>query len=254
MFVALATSQAGALTSAPSFSGGALAVVESAPVRSLIATTVAGRVAAQTGASAAALEPIVDAAVGRALENQAVRGEIQAAAGSLESELLAGRATRLTLALPRIGPALSRAVLTRDPRLAYVLDRLGTVTVVDVPIAPGVAADLHALARASQDAALLGVLAAALAALALILSQERRRTLRWLGLGALVSGLAAVGAYLLGRQLVTGAFSAPAAAAAAGSAWHAALGGLEGSGLLLALAGAGVAALGTLAGALRPRG
>lgn len=250
MLVALLAAHASALADAPTFANGAVSLVRSGPVRTLIVDTISPRVQAQVG-SATNVRPLVSQAVGAALSNPQVTGEIQTAAATLQSELITGQATQLTLSLPSIGPAMAHTLQARSPQLAYLVSRLGTVTVVDVPIPSGAASTIHAVAQLAQDAGLLAILAAALAGLALILSVNRRATLIGLGLGAVASGLVAVGICIFGRGLVIGAFTAPAAATAAGATWHLLVRGLENSGLLLAAAGAAVVVLSALAGLSR---
>lgn len=232
------------VVSPQTFSGRALSVVRAGPVESLIVQQATGRVLAAVGAQPG-VRPVVDAAVRDALSNSLVTREIQVAAGSLQTQLVSGTAGSLTLTLPNLGPSIAAGVRSTSPQLAYVADRIGTITVVDVPIPPAASQTIHVVATAARDWPLLLVIALALVLLALILGPDRARTVRALGLGAIASGLLVVAIYLVGRGSVVSRFSAQDARAAAGAVWRIYLGGLETWGLLLAAAGAIVAVAAT---------
>ena len=240
MLVTLLAQYANALTNSSSFSSRAVTVVQSGPVESLIVDTVTGRLLDEVGGGAS-LQPIVADGVRQALSNGRITGEVRAAAQSLQSQLASGQANALTLTLPDVGAAIAPAIEPRSPQLAEAVSRVGTITVLDVRIPPKASSAIHDLAVLGRDSSLLIVFTVALAALALILSPDRPRTLLGLGLGAVVSGLLAAALYLVGRELVVDQFSSPAAQTAARAAWGVYLGGIETSGLVVAAVGAVVA-------------
>ena len=252
ILITLLAHYAHALTSSSGFSSKAVTVVHSGAVESLIVNAVTGRIDAEVG-NQPSLQPLIQEAVHQALSNGAITAEVRAAAQSLQNQLASGQANALTLALPDAGPAIAQAVQSQSPQLAEAVGRIGTITVVSVRIPPTAASAIHDLEVLGRDSSLLVVLSAALVALALILSPDRRRTLLGLGLGAVVSGLLATAIYLVGRELVVDQFSAPAAQTAARAAWSVYLGGLETSGLVLAAIGAGVAITAGLLGRARSR-
>jgi hypothetical protein len=245
MLVTLLAHYARVFANASSFSGRALSVVHSGAVESLIVNSVTNRVVGEAGVQATA-RPMIEQGVREALSNRQITAEIRATAATLQSELVSGHANALTLTLPDIGPATAASLESRSPQLADVVSRVGTVTVVDVRVPSAAATATHDLAVVGRDSSLLIVFSAAMIALALILSPDRRRTLLGLGLGAFAAGLLAAAIYLVGHALVVDQLSVPAARTAAGAAWDAYLGGLESSGLLLAGIGAVVAALAVL--------
>jgi hypothetical protein len=219
-------------------------------MRSLIADDIVGRLMA-AGANSSSAQPLVAEAVRETLTDGPVTAEIRAAAASLQSQLLSGHASSLTLTLPELGPGIASSLESRSPELAAEVERIGTITVVDVRIPPSAAQAVNDIAYLGRDATLLIVLTVALGVLALLLSCDRGRTLVGLAAGACVSGLLAVAAYLGGHELVVNEFSSQTAQTAAGVVWSTYLGGLEGLGLVIAGLGAAVGATGVLLGAGR---
>jgi hypothetical protein len=227
------------LVSSANFSSRAVNVVQTPAVESLIVGIVTDRLVADAG-NESSVRPVIEDAVREVLSNGQITGQIRAAATSLQSELVSGTATRLTLALSGLGSPLASKIQSESPELAAEVRNLSTITVLDVPIPATNATAIHDLAGVARDSSLLLVLSAALIALALLLSPRRARTLRGLGLGVLLSGLVAVAVYLVGRGLVLDEFSAMAARTAAGAAWSTYLGGLETWGFVLAGIGAAI--------------
>jgi hypothetical protein len=241
MLVALLASYANhALVSPGNFSNRAVSVLRTGDVESLVVQTVTDRLVADAG-DEVRLRPVIQAAVLQAVSSAEVDREFRLAAESLHSELVSETPDELTLTLPNIGSSIASSIGSDNPELAEKVRDIGTITVLNVPIPPSDAKDIHDLVRAGQDSSALFIGAAILALLALIISPNRRRTLIGLGLGAAVSGLVAVVIYLAGRGIVVNEFSSEDAQTAARAAWNAYLGGLETWGLILAGVGALVA-------------
>ena len=240
------------LVDSSSFSSEAVRVVQTVTVESFIVDSVTNRVVAEVG-DQPAVRPLVNAGVHEALSHPQITDEIRRAAATLETELASGHASALTLTLPDAGSPIAATIRPRSPELADAVSRVGTITVLDVHIPSSAGSAIHDLAIVGRDSSLLIVFSAAMAALALILSCERRRTMSWLGLGALVSGLIAAGIYIIGRTVLVNQFSGSAARTAAHAVWSVYLGGLEGSGLVIAAIGAVVAALAILSRRRRRR-
>ena len=249
IFVTLLANYANVLANSSSFSDRAVSVVRTGAVEALIVDAVTRRVEDEVGYDPS-LQPLIKDAVRQAVSNGQITGEIRAAAGSLQSQLASGQASALILTLPDAGSAVASTIRSRSPQLADVVSRVGTITVLDVPIPSTAATAIHDLATAGRDSSLLIVFSVAMVCLALLLSPDRRRTLVGLGLGAVVSGLLGTAIYLVGRGIVVNEFSTPSARTAARAAWSVYLGGLESSGLVLAGLGALVAVVAVL---LRPR-
>ncbi|MDA8069262.1 MAG: hypothetical protein M0T77_11730 [Actinomycetota bacterium] len=248
MPVTLASEYAAQVLGSPGgFSGRAVTVVESSGVDSLVVGAVTNRVMALTGGQSG-VQPIVQEAVRTALASPQVIASVQNAAASLQRELVAGSASTLTLTLPGIGSSAAPVVAATSPALAAALRNLGPVTVVSIRVPHTYAKLAHGLGNVARESSPLLVLTGALILSALLLSPRRARTLRVLGLGALLCGLLAIGVAGVGRGLAVNAFSAASARLVAGVMWSTYLGGLEAWGLVMAGAGAGVTGVGVLAG------
>jgi hypothetical protein len=230
------------LVNSSSFANRAVSLVQTPGVESMISGIVTSRVVADAGHQTS-VQPLIESAVGEALSNTQISTDVRDAAASLQSQLVSGTATRLTLSLPDVGPSIAASIESRSPALADEVRNLGTITVVDVQIPPTEATVVHDLADASRDSVLLVILSIALVVLALLLSPSRARTLRALGIGAAISGLLAVAVYLVGRGIVVNEFSAGDAQTAAGAVWSTYIGGLETWGFVLAGIGALIAGL-----------
>lgn len=231
------------------FAGRALSVVRTDPVESLIVSNVARRLVASAGSQVTenSVRPLIDEAVRAALASEEVAAQVRDAAASLQRQLLSGQPSGLTLRLPEIGPAVAASVQSRSPQLAAEAETLGSITVVAVRIPPSAAQALNDLAYLGRDATLLIILTIALAALALLLSPNRRRTLIGVGAGACLSGLLAAAAYLGGREVVLSEFSSEDARIVASATWSVFLGGLEALAFGLAAGGAAAATVAAVA-------
>lgn len=232
------------LVNSTSFSQRAVTVVHAGPVESLIVDTVTNRLLAYVG-DQTSLRPTIEQGVREALSNQQISDAIRAAATTLQHELVSGNANALTLTLPDVGSAIASRIEPVSPQLADEVARIGTITVLDVPIPPAAATAMNDLATVGRNFTLLLVVTVAMVALALLISPDRGRTLIVLGLTAFASGALAVAVYLGGRGIVVNEFSSQDARTAAQTAWNVYIGGLESTGFVLA----GIGAVAALAGA-----
>jgi hypothetical protein len=246
ILVTLLAHYAQTLVDPAGFANKAVAVVHTQGVESIIASTVDDRIVSEVR-GASTVEPEISSAVSEALASEQVSTDIREAAVSLQSQLVSGRATSLTLALPDFGSSLASSIESRSALLADEVRNLGTVTVLNVPIPSSDATLIHDLARAGNDFSLLIILSVALAALALLISPTRARTLRGLGVGVTLVGLVAAAAYLIGRGIVANEFSPGDARTAADAVWNTYLGSLEVWGFVLAGGGVVVAVVASTA-------
>jgi hypothetical protein len=227
------------LVSSDGFSSRVVSMLHESAVQSLVVQAVTNRLPINAGD--AALQPVLQSAVTRAMSSSLVDQDFRAAAQSLHSQLVSGTANQLVLTLPGIGSAIASSIDTGNPELDAAVRNIGTVTVLDVGIPPSDASDIHDLVSFGKDDVEFLIAALILLSLALIISPRRRGTLLGLAAGATVSGLLLVVIYLAGRGIVVNEFSDPDARTAAHAALSTYLGGLEVWGFVLAGLGAGVA-------------
>lgn len=255
MPVTLASEYAARVLESPSgFSSRAVTVVQTGSVDSLIVGAVTNRIVAYSDRVLAIsggpnrIQPLVADAVRAALASPELIAAVRTAAASLQRALTFGSAGVLTLTLPRVGAAVAATVAATSPALAAQLRSLGPITVVSVPIPPLAARFAHDLEGIARSSSLLLALTVTLIVSALLISPRRARTLRALGLGAVLCGVLAAGVYLIGRELAVSSFSAADARAVAGVVWRTYFGGLETWGLVAAGVGAGVTGVGVILG------
>ena len=99
------------------FANKAVAVVHTQGVQSIIASTVEDHIVSEVP-GASTVQPEISAAVGEALASQQVSADIREAAVSLQSQLVSGTATSLTLAAARpwVSTRLEHRVAQRAAR------------------------------------------------------------------------------------------------------------------------------------------
>jgi hypothetical protein len=246
MFVTLLALYANhTLVNSSGFSDRAVTLAHTGAVDALIVDTVTNRLMADVG-NEATLQPIIQDGVREVLSSAQISAAIRTAAASLQSELVSGHANSLTLTLPDLGSSIASNIKSTSPQLAAVVGRIGTVTVLDVPIPSSAARAIRTVSTVGRDSILLLILTVALAALALIITPDRGRTLIGLGLGAFASGLLAAAAYFVGSGVVVNEFSSQDARTAAQTAWNVYMGGLKTWGFVLAGIGAVTACVAAL--------
>jgi hypothetical protein len=148
----------------------------------------------------------------------------------------------VTLTVADVGTVLAAALQKLRPSLAAELESTGRVELVKRDIGSFGADLARAGDRIRLLAVFLFVLSVLLAAGALAVSPDRRRTVVDLGIGAAAVGVVLVVAYAVVRSLAVGPFEQPQDRAAAGAVWDAFLGDLRTAGWILAGSGAVVAA------------
>lgn len=241
ILVTLLAHYAQTLVNPNGFANKAVAVVRTQGVQAIIVGTVTDRIEAEAG-NAASVQPEIESAVSEAVASRQVSARVRDAALSLQNQLVSGNATSLTLTLPDVGSSIADSIASRSTVLADEVRNIGTITVLDVPIPSSDASLVHDLARIGDDFSLLIILSVALAALALLISPSRARTLRGLGIGVALGGALAAAVYVAGRGIVLDEFSSGEARTAAGAVWSTYLGRLETWGFVLVVLGLIVAA------------
>ena len=229
------------------FSTRATSLLQQPSVRSVIASRVAGEVAASVQVPSA-LQPVVgvaiDRAVGLAVGTSAFRQIFHRAIADLHRSVFDSGSDTVTLRLARVGELIIDEVRRVSPALAAQIPRSVADQVIE--ISGGDFGQATRAARAIERAHTMGVLlliAAGIAfVLAIAMAGERRRAVRYVGLAVLVDGVLVVAAYTLVRPVVLSRFAVGDDRSAAGAVWDAFLSGLRSDAVLLAAAGAVVAA------------
>ena len=189
----------------------------------------------------AAVRPLVRAAAGAIVGGPAFRALFRRAALDAHAALVHNEGGTILVnvadASVLVGAALER--LAPGPAARVDLQRVARL----LTIRPGgaVLAAVDTARRIYGLAGLAAVLALMAAAAAVWCSTDRLKTVRSLGLGLAGAGLLVVAAYLIGAA-VAGQIAAPGRAAAVRAVWRSFLGGLRTQALLVAVAGAIVAA------------
>ena len=231
-----------ALIDSEGFANRATATLDDPSVRDLIAERVTDRLVLTNRSELLAARPLIISAVSGIVGGGAFGGLFHKAALDVHRAVFDRDQDTITLTLVDVGTVAGEALEEVRPRLAAQIEEAGRVDVLSERVS-GVAGDLARLGHRVRVVAwvLLGLLAAA-AGGALAASGDRRRTVSQLGLAAIGAGLLVIVAYLIGRVVVLASFSDPQERAAVSAVWKGFLGDLRSLGLLIAGAGAVVAA------------
>lgn len=232
------------LSDSGQFSARATTVLDNPSVRSLIAARVAAQAIRSDGVSAA-FAPAVTRAVDVAIGTAAFRRIFTAAVADLHRSVFVGGSDTVTLRLAHVGKLVLDALRRTAPALAARVP--ASVSRQVTRISGGDLGQATRVARGVERAHTIGVLLLIVAGLVFLLAiaqaSERRRAAGQVGLALLVDGVVLVAAYALARLLVLDRFAAGDDRSAAGAVWNAFLSGLRSDAVLLAAAGAVVAAV-----------
>ncbi|HEX2232255.1 MAG TPA: hypothetical protein VHG69_02705, partial [Thermoleophilaceae bacterium] len=236
---------------ADQFANRATSALEDDSVRSLIAEKITDDVVLRAEADLVAARPAIEAAAEGIIGSAAFTELFRAGVRDLHRALIGGDRDTVTLTLVDVGTVLSGALRAFDPKIAAkVEDRASRVELLERDVGD-VTADLtRAAERIKLLAVLLLVLSLAMFAAAVLLSNDRRRTVGRAGLWVAGAGVLIVVAYAVLRSLALSKVDEPAARDAAGAVWDAFLGNLRTAAWILAGSGTIVAA--AAASLLRP--
>lgn len=219
-------------------------------VRSLVAERVTDEVILAQEADLLAARPVIQGAVERMVGSEAFGVLFRAGVLDLRRGLLDRDEDTVTLAVADVGTVLAAALAGLQPELAQPVRRTGEVEIVRRDIGDAAARVGRVVHDMAILAVLLGLAAAALAAVALRLSRDRRSTFCQLGFALAAAGALVVVALGVSRSLVVGGIDDLQARAAVAGIWDAFLQDLRNAGWILAAIGAVIAA--AARSALRP--
>ena len=214
-------------------------------VRTLIAERVTDEVVLKNEADLLAARPIIESAVSGVVGGRAFSGLFRSAVRDVHRAVFERDERTVTLTVADVGTVLAAALQRFRPSLAREVRDAGPVEVVQRRGA-SLGATLPRYADAVRLLSIVLPLAAlALAAGALWVSPERRRTVAELGAAAAGAGIVVVVALGVARTATLHEVHGAEARAAAGAVWDAFLGDLRTAAWILAACGAVVAAAAT---------
>jgi hypothetical protein len=233
------------LSSSDQFTSRATRLLDERSVRSLIASRVADQAVASDHVPAT-LAPVVRRAVDRVVGTRAFRLKFQSAIADLHESVFVQGSDTATLRLAGVGPLVVDAIRRSSPALAAQIPRSATRFVTE--ISGGNFGQATKTARAIQSAHTVGTVLLIAGGLVFLLaivqaSGARRIAARQVGVALLVDGVALLAIYTVLRPLVLDQFGAGDDRNAATAVWNAFMAGVRTWAIVLAAAGAAVAAV-----------
>jgi hypothetical protein len=184
-----------------------------------------------------AVRPVVRSLAGAVLSSQAFAAVFRRAVIEAHSAVVQNGDERLLVRVADVGVLIQGALERFAPAAARRIGAERITTLLSLRPGGEVVDLVRVAKRIEAGAWVLAVLAALAASGAVLISRDRRRTVRRAAIGLMVGGLAIVVLLTLGQAVAQQA--APAGrGAAAGALWSAFLGGLRVQALWLAVAGA----------------
>jgi hypothetical protein len=241
--LALVLSYAGrAVLQAQPFADRVVATLRAPAVQADVADHLTDVLVRQTGGDLIAVRPVVRAVTGAIVGSGAFAALFRRAALELHASLVSGRGGAILLTVADAGVLVQGALERFAPKAASRIgvDRLASLG--SLRPAGVVLSVIRAARRIYAIAWALAVASVLLALLALGLSRDRRSTTQKLGIGLAVGGLLLAALYAFGGDLAA-RVAAPGRAGAVSAVWRAFGHGLLVQALLMAAAGAIVAAV-----------
>jgi hypothetical protein len=224
------------------FANRATAALRDESVRALVAERITDDVVLDRAADLITARPIIQSVASGIVGSRAFTGLFRSAVRDVHRALFDRDRDTFTLTVVDVGTVLAAALEQARPSLARKLESTGRVALLERGVG-SVSGDLLRLAdRVRLLALVLLALSLVLAAGALRVSRDRRRTVAELGIGVAGAGVLLVVAYAIVRSLAIDQVDGPEEQAAAGAVWDAFLGDLRTAAWILAGSGAVVAA------------
>jgi hypothetical protein len=224
------------------FSNRATAALQDDSVRALVAERITDDVVLERQGDLLAARPIIESVASGVVGSSAFTGLFRAAVLDVHRSVFDRARDTVTLAVGDVGTLLETALQQLRPRLAAKVESTGRAEVLRRDIG-AVTGDLARVAdKVRLLSVILLVLSVLLAAGALVLAPDRRRTVVDLGVGIAAGGIVLVVAYVVARRLALDSLEQPQEREAAGAVWDAFLGDLRTASLILAGSGAVIAA------------
>jgi hypothetical protein len=233
------------------FSARATSLLNDPSIRALIAQRVEEQ-AIQSARVPKQYVPLVNRAVNRAIRTQAFHRVFDAAIADLHTSVFVSGSDTVTLRLAHVGKLVVDSIRRISPTLAAQIPASLTHEVIHISGGDFSQATraARAIERAHTEGVLLLIAGGVVFLLAIAQAAERRRAVRHVGIAILCDGVVLVAAYSIIRPVVLSRFAVGQDRSAAGAVWDAFLSGLRSDAVILAVAGAVVAAV---MFAIRPR-
>ncbi len=233
------------------FSARATTLLNNPSIRSLIEQRVQEQ-AIQSAKVPEQYRPLVAKAVDLAVRTPAFHRAFDTAISDLHTSVFVSDSDTITLRLAHVGKLVVDALRRVAPGLAAQIPPSVTRQVIRISGGDFGQATraARAVERARTEGVLLLIAGGVVFLLAIALAAERRRAARYVGIAIFVDGAVLVAAYSIIRPVVLSRFAVGDDRSAAGAVWNAFLSGLRSDAVILAVAGAVVAAVMI---AVRPR-
>jgi hypothetical protein len=189
--------------------------------------------------------PLVTKAADIAVRTPAFHRVFDAAISDLHTSVFVSDSNTITLRLAHAGKLVVDALRRIAPGLAAQIPASATRQVIRISSGDFGQATraARAVERAHTEGVLLLIAGGVVFLLAIAQAGERRRAARYVGIAILVDGAVLVAAYSIIRPVVLSRFAVGDDRSAAGAVWNAFLSGLRSDAVILAVAGAVVAAV-----------
>jgi hypothetical protein len=189
--------------------------------------------------------PLVTKAADIAVRTPAFHRVFDAAISDLHTSVFVSDSNTITLRLAHAGKLVVDALRRVAPGLAAQIPASATRQVIRISSGDFGQATraARAVERAHTEGVLLLIAGGVVFLLAIAQAGERRRAARYVGIAILVDGAVLVAAYSIIRPVVLSRFAVGDDRSAAGAVWNAFLSGLRSDAVILAVAGAVVAAV-----------
>ena len=229
-----------------SFADRAASTLQDESVRSVISEKVSDEVV-KSRPDLIGVRPLIGAVTDGIVRSPAFGSLFRAGVADLHRSVFDSNQDSVALAVSDVGVLVIQAVQRLQPSAAKRIPSGLQAELVKISDGTeGVVADgLRTADAVRQLTVFFLIVGVVCLTFGVLLAPDRRIAFRWVGIGALATGLTAVLIYEVARLLITGMAEDDQGQAAARSVWDAFLGGLRGWGLVVAAVGGVTAAAST---------
>jgi hypothetical protein len=224
------------------FANRATAALDDDNVKSLVADKITDDVVLKNQQDLLAARPIIQSVASGIVGSRAFTSLFRSSVRDVHRALFDRDEQTVTLTVADVGTVLAAAIQQVRPSLARQVEATGNVAIVKRDVGDVGAKAVNVAETIRLLGLLLGVIALALVAGAIVISPRRRHTIVELGIAIASAGIVLVVAYSIVRSIAVHHVEGAEDRAAAGAVWDAFLGDLRTLGWIVAGSGAVVAA------------